>query len=357
MLLPPISENYHKECGARPFVAGEEHYVMNANTEAIINTRGLRVLQILAVMLAMSLCLSLAAAAFADLGPTDNVFGTVSDAAGDAVANVRVDLIAVPRRGGPFTAATVRTDSAGEWSATVPTGRYLLKFSTDDGSYASVYYPDSPTVADAYTIDLGTWLTSAGSAVVYRAASISGEMTDMFNGEQMADAPFVLEGRNKSGVWRTIATGTTDAEGRFSAGGLNPGAYIISTPIEGAEENRYLGQETASDCADILNLSTAQVLVADFTVCTDVAAPRTSSDITSRSLPCRSVVNFNAVDDKSGVAVTYYRVNRGRMMTGSAVMLTRLGFNTIQFYSVDAAGNTEVIRRQIVLVTRPSPTK
>lgn len=309
-----------------------------------------------AVVLCMAL--ALASVAIASPAPTDNVYGTVRDGgSGMMLADAYVELIAVPRRGLPFTAATVRTDADGEWSASVPDGRYRIKYSTSDGSYAPLYYPGKPALDDAWTIDLGSWLTYAGDIGLQRAAALSGGMTDMFTDVALTDAEFVLIRQNETGQWRTIATGTSDSQGRFSVDALNPGDYKISAHVEGSDEYRFLGQETVLDSAHVLTLGSDQTIELDFKVNTDIAAPRTTSDSASSSLPRMAVVRFSAVDEKSGVAATYYRINRGRIMSGTAVTLTRLGFNTIEFYSVDGAGNIEATQRRVVLVTRTRTTR
>jgi hypothetical protein len=52
-----------------------------------------------------------------------------------------------------------------------------------------------------------------------------------------------------------------------------------------------------------------------------------------------------ATDALSGVAATYYRVDKGVWKQGSVVKITKLGKHTVSFYSVDVAGNTELARK------------
>lgn len=52
-------------------------------------------------------------------------------------------------------------------------------------------------------------------------------------------------------------------------------------------------------------------------------------------------VSFSAVDEESGVASTYYRVNDGAQQSGLSVGLQEEGQYTIVYWSVDQAGNRE----------------
>ncbi|OQA45590.1 MAG: Ser-Thr-rich glycosyl-phosphatidyl-inositol-anchored membrane family protein [Chloroflexi bacterium ADurb.Bin325] len=52
-------------------------------------------------------------------------------------------------------------------------------------------------------------------------------------------------------------------------------------------------------------------------------------------------VTLIATDDASGVAATYYRINGGAWQAGTQFVLDENGSYTINFYSVDAAGNVE----------------
>ncbi len=283
---------------------------------------------------------------------SDNVIGSVSDAGeGIMVPGARIELIKVEPHGLTTLAATAFTDTAGQWRANVPVGRYMIRFSKDDDSYAPLYYPDSPTVEDAQVLDLGSF-TYYAAISLNAPASISGDMVDLFDDTTIGDGEVVVQRKNKNGVWREIARGKTDDSGHFQVGALNPGSYVISTVVGTCASCRYLGPATSLDEARVLDVQVGEVESVKFAVCTDVTAPQTASSVPGKSTPLKTRVKLRATDDKSGVKTTYYRLNGGRLMSGNSFTLTRLGFNTIEFYSIDGAGNIEPVRRQVVLVAR-----
>lgn len=55
-------------------------------------------------------------------------------------------------------------------------------------------------------------------------------------------------------------------------------------------------------------------------------------------------VSFSATDTKSGVASTRYRVDGGPVRTGTSVTVYGPGSHTVQYWSVDAVGNTEAVK-------------
>ena len=77
-----------------------------------------------------------------------------------------------------------------------------------------------------------------------------------------------------------------------------------------------------------------------------VATPSDSvSPVTTDNAPASWVnqdvtVSLSASDSGSGVAATYYSVNGGAQQNGNSVVLASAGVHTIQYWSVDNAGNT-----------------
>jgi hypothetical protein len=73
----------------------------------------------------------------------------------------------------------------------------------------------------------------------------------------------------------------------------------------------------------------------------DVTAPVTTDNAPQGWVNQNTTVSLTAVDDSSGVAVTYYTVDGGSKQTGNSVTLTTDGTHTIAYWSVDWAGNVE----------------
>lgn len=284
--------------------------------------------------------------AFASPAETDNIYGSVSDmVSAKLIANVRVDILRVDT-GSPM--ATVYTDAAGEYYASVPPGTYVLRFSTDDNTYAPVHYPNSAVYEEAELITLGDWPTMA-SVSLNRAARLSGEMVDLYNGQTLPEAQVIVEQSDAMGHRHIVARATADETGRFDVNGLNPGTYTVATTVDGIA--RYMGGAVTPEAAQPVVLESDQVEDVTFEVDTDVQAPTTALSGVGRTVPRNRVVRFKAEDDKSGVASTHFRINGGSAVRGSSFRLTRLGYNVVEYYSIDSAGNEELMHRQVLLVT------
>ena len=66
-------------------------------------------------------------------------------------------------------------------------------------------------------------------------------------------------------------------------------------------------------------------------------------------------MEFTASDDKAGVETTFYSVDSAPFTEGSNVVITEDGVNTIEFYSVDKAGNTEAVETAEVNIDKSAP--
>lgn len=300
----------------------------------------------LALVLTVALSLSGSVTAWAAPAETDNIYGSVSDAvSAEMLPYTRVDIIDAST-GASY--ACVYTDGAGEFAAQIPSGAYYVKFTPESAAYAPVYYPQSPTIEGAERVTLGEWPTMT-SVSLNRAASISGAMVDELNGAALTSCEVVVE-TIANGVWGEAARGYTDSRGHFNIGGLNPGTYAVGSVIDGVK--RFPGGGSSPNVAYAVDVAAAtQAQAVTVSVNSDVHAPSTSSSLATRAVRRNTVVRLKANDDKSGIEGTYYRVNGGQLIGGMSFRLTRVGFNTIEFYSVDSAGNIEPTHRQTVLVT------
>jgi len=329
-------------------------------------TRGItrknhRTIQALVFILALCISFAIASSAFAVVS-----YGTVSGTVLEAdrslpLGNIRVELLAPHEDGEPTLVTSTMTDYTGYWSVSVTPGQYLVRYSTDSGGYAAKYHPDSATAIDATPITVSNpqlirTAPVSMSTFMQRPATIAGDVVDMWDSSLIPEATVVVHGLSEGGVWREISVGAADGSGHFVIEGLNPGTYTVSTIVGTCGTCRYLGPAGCIEDAQQLEITPDEIIAVDFRVCTDVAAPRSSIDA-GRTVPRNKAVSLKASDDKSGVRASYYRINGGKMTAGTSFTFTRLGFNTVEFYSVDMAGNVEAVRRQTVLVNnRPTPT-
>ena len=67
-------------------------------------------------------------------------------------------------------------------------------------------------------------------------------------------------------------------------------------------------------------------------------------------------VTFAATDTQSGVAYTRYRVDAGTWQTGTSFPVSADGVHSVEYYSVDNAGNTEVTRAAQVKIDNTAPS-
>ncbi|NOU88721.1 DNRLRE domain-containing protein [Paenibacillus sp. LMG 31460] len=117
-----------------------------------------------------------------------------------------------------------------------------------------------------------------------------------------------------------------------------PGATGNSVVEYGAYEN------TTASNRPVLELGLA-----------DLTAPTTTDNSPTGWVNQDTTVNLNATDSEPGVLTTKYIVNDGAEQTGTSVVLTTEGVHTIQYWSVDGAGNTEAQKTATVKIDKTAP--
>lgn len=117
---------------------------------------------------------------------------------------------------------------------------------------------------------------------------------------------------------------------------VDGGDLNVGTEVLAASEGTHTVQYWSTDVAQ--NVETTKTVI--FTV--DRMAPQTSSDAIA-SYEGTATITLVAVDEAggSGVAMTLYRLDGGIEVTGSVVTTTTLGDHTLEYWSVDYAGNVE----------------
>jgi hypothetical protein len=91
-----------------------------------------------------------------------------------------------------------------------------------------------------------------------------------------------------------------------------------------------------------------------------VKIDRTAPTTTATSAPdwtnTNVTITLSASDALSGVAATHFTVDGGPTQTGASVLLTTEGVHTLQFWSVDNAGNTESAHTATVKIDKTAPS-
>ncbi len=145
-----------------------------------------------------------------------------------------------------------------------------------------------------------------------------------------------------SGVARTLYT-IDDVGG--------PGTVGLSVSVSGFATHtvEYWSEDNAGNVET--PRKTATFMIGDLT------PPVTTSDAVGYySGPAR--IHLSAVDEPggSGVASTFHTLDGVTIATGSVVDIAAAGTHTLQFWSVDVAGNEETPHKQVTFTVAPVPT-
>lgn len=131
--------------------------------------------------------------------------------------------------------------------------------------------------------------------------------------------------------------------------GIEPGACPATSTVDG-EGSSLSATASVSDRADNGQSATVAGLKIDrHAPTTDVSAP---SAWTNQAV----TMTFEATDNLSGVAATYYTVNGGTALEGEGVTFTDEGEYDLEVWSVDRAGNRETANSATVRIDRTAPT-
>lgn len=179
----------------------------------------------------------------------------------------------------------------------------------------SIVYSDTLPPITAALGDVTSWVT--------RAAHVSLDATDVAG-----------PGEVVSGVATTCVC----------VDGATADLNALDFPVDGVYVLEFRSTDYAGN-AEATKTATVRV---------DTTAPVTTSDV--RPFYTKTAtVTFASTDNLSGVAATYYRWDGGAWANGVAATTTKAGVRTLEFYSVDVAGNAEAPRTVTFSVTMPPP--
>lgn len=158
----------------------------------------------------------------------------------------------------------------------------------------------------------------------------------------------------------TAPVTTSDAAGDYSDAAriqltaIDAGSGVAATYYELDDGTRTAGTSiTTSMLGDhVLRFwsvdrdgNTEQPNEARFTVANyDLFPPDTASEVATSYVGV-ATIRFVATDDRSGVAATHYKVDDGPEATGTQVIVSTTGTHTVEYWSVDGAGNPEARKK------------
>jgi Bacterial Ig-like domain len=234
-----------------------------------------------------------------------------------------------------------------------------LSFLAQDGT--------SGLVMTEYRVNGGNWTTyqaptyvknEGTNTVEYRSVDHAG------NVEEVKTVKFVIDKTAPVTTASTLGTGwyNSDADVSLTAADsistvakteyrLNGGSWTAySSPVKISGQGVNTLEYRSIDSAG--NMEATKVVE----VKVDKTAPNTTTSVKDGWYNSDSTVSLLNNDSHSGVAKTEYRLNGGAWATytGSIVVSTE-GINTLEYRSVDVAGNTEQIKSVQVKIDKTKP--
>ncbi len=251
---------------------------------------------------------------------------TVSDAGIAYVNTATISLTAADNTGGSGVASTYyRLDGASEATSGTTVvvsnaGSHTLEFWSVD---AAGNAENPTTVGFAVTDAIAPTTTSNARAIYGDTASIELTATDNLGGVGVATTHYVVDDGLEATGTSVVVTG--------------PGTHALRFWSVDAQGN----VETATTVTFVV----------------DPTAPTTTSDAQPTYLLPATIV-LTATDNAggSGVSATHYTVDGGAQQTGTQVMVSEDGPHTLEFWSVDEAGNVESHKTATFVIDSTAPT-
>jgi len=135
---------------------------------------------------------------------------------------------------------------------------------------------------------------------------------------------------------------------------LDGGAQVSGSTINVTAVGSHTVEFWSVDVAGNAELHKTVSFTITAPVPVDVTAPVTSSDAKTTYVSSASI-KLTATDAASGVAATYYKLDGGAQVSGSTINVTAVGSHTVEFWSVDVAGNAELHKTVSFTITAPVP--
>ncbi|MBE0518913.1 MAG: chitobiase/beta-hexosaminidase C-terminal domain-containing protein, partial [Thermoplasmata archaeon] len=192
---------------------------------------------------------------------------------------------------------------------------------------------EGPHTLEFYSVDLG------GNAENIQVSSVNIDMT-------APEATSVPSGTLGENDWYTS---TVMLSIQCSDGSLGSGIASVTIRIDGGFWISYTSPVSMSEdgvflveyyCTDLVGISSG---IQELTVKVDATAPETTASMDG------STVTLSATDPTSGVLMTKYRIDDGEWMNYTAPFeVPGSGNHTVEFYSIDNAGNAGDISVQLL---------
>ncbi|TBL68561.1 OmpL47-type beta-barrel domain-containing protein [Paenibacillus thalictri] len=185
-----------------------------------------------------------------------------------------------------------------------------------------------------------------GQSVLYR---VQFNVPAPFTNPQIA---FEVKADNYADIWLN----GTSAGHIESSGVISGDATVNNAVYAGVNEARILLTDSGGWVG--LNFKITVQVDAPFPpTLADTIPPTTTDDAPANWVNHNVDVRLTAADNTNGsvVAATYYKVNNGAIQNGQIVSLSAEGIHTVNYWSVDHAGNVETTRTATVKIDKTAP--
>jgi hypothetical protein len=254
------------------------------------------------------------------------------------------------------------TPIATQTALTATAGTYTL--SASGASYIAVF--DGTTKVTQITGASGSVSLPVGKTYTLYAVAGPTDVTGFGQGSVTVTAPVgdtTAPNTTSNAAATYVGSAAITLTAADNAGGsgvaatyyrLNGGTQTTGTSVSATAVGSYTLEFWSVDVAG--NIETPHKTAA-FTVTApvpDLTPPTTTSDA-KPSYVGSALIKLSAVDTGgSGVAATYYVLDGGTQTTGTSVLVSSAGTHTIEFWSVDVAGNIETPHNTVTfIVTAP----
>ncbi len=234
--------------------------------------------------------------------------------------------------------------------------------------------PDGSVVSFTRAPVAGTFLPLGSSTVTWTATDDRGAVTAVAQSIVVTDTtppsgPTLSSSSHSPGAWSTDpnisvswsgAADTCSGVGGYSYSWSQGAPALPDTVPEGAgssvatfapDGSWYFNVRTADNAG---NWSPTAESIGPFRI--DTTPPDTSDDAPAGWQAVPVGVTLTAADSGSGVAATRFRLNGSAAATyAGPVSASAEGTNTLQYWSVDAAGNVEATKTATVLIDTVAP--
>jgi hypothetical protein len=271
----------------------------------------------------------------------------------DTVAPATGDDVSTAWSGAPVTVTLTATDASAGVAATY----YTTDGSTPTTSSATYDPANKPALTNGARIKYFS-VDAAGNAEAVQTSTTA--KVDQNAPSTSDDVPTTWSTGPRT-VHLTASDSQSGVSQTYYTIGTSPATPTASSPEYDAGNPPTLQDGEAIKYFSVDNVGNVEAVRTSNAAKVDGTAPVTGDDVTSAWAPDDVTVTLTAFDPGSGVAHTYYAIN-GTPTAGSseydAASKPELGNgDTISYFSVDEAGNTEAVRTSVAAqVDKVKPT-